>query len=123
MDNAKKEISFWSTLDALVAASEVVIDRPRGSAHPRYPAIVYPLDYGYLRGTTAGDGGGIDVWMGSVATRGVTGVIVTVDLAKRDSEIKILLGCTPVEMQTILAWHNNGTQAGELLVRSYNQLT
>ncbi len=112
-------MSFWSTIDALVAASEVVIDRPRGSAHPRYPATVYPLDYGYLRGTTAGDSGGIDVWVGSVATRDVTGVIVTVDLAKRDSEIKILLDCTTEEMQTILAFHNDGTQAGELLVRSY----
>jgi inorganic pyrophosphatase len=110
-------MAFWSDLDALVASSEVVIDRPRGSRHPRYPDLVYPLDYGYLKGTTAGDGGGIDVWVGSLAEQQVTGIIVTVDLAKRDSEIKILLGCTPDEMQAILAFHNDGAQAGTLLSR------
>ena len=52
---------FWRALDALVAGSEIVIDRPRGSAHPRYPDVIYPLDYGYLAGTRAADGDGIDV--------------------------------------------------------------
>jgi hypothetical protein len=32
--------TFWIMLDALVAASEVRIDRPRGAAHPRYPEVV-----------------------------------------------------------------------------------
>jgi hypothetical protein len=26
---------FWSTLDALIADSELVIDRPKGTKHPR----------------------------------------------------------------------------------------
>ena len=29
---------FWEALDRLVSASTIVIDRPKGSAHPRYPA-------------------------------------------------------------------------------------
>jgi len=29
-----------------VLESEIVIDRPKGSHHPRYPEIVYPVDYG-----------------------------------------------------------------------------
>lgn len=62
---------FWTALDALVAQSRVVIDRPRGSAHPRYPHVVYPLDYGYLDGTSSMDGAGIDVWRGSDASRGL----------------------------------------------------
>lgn len=37
---------FWRQLAQLVAESEIVIDRPQGSAHPRYPDFVYPLDYG-----------------------------------------------------------------------------
>jgi inorganic pyrophosphatase len=57
--------------------------------------MTYPFDYGYLAGTVAADGGGIDVWLGMQASaneRRVTGVICAVDLLKRDSEIKILLG-------------------------------
>jgi hypothetical protein len=39
----------------LVRSSELVIERPRGSCHPRHPAIVYPLDYGYLKSTSSSD--------------------------------------------------------------------
>lgn len=37
---------FWQALDELIRTSEIVIDRPRGSAHPRYPEMIYPVDYG-----------------------------------------------------------------------------
>ncbi len=93
---------FWCKLDELVRSCDLVIDRPRGSAHPHYPGIIYPLDYGYLAGTTAADGGGIDVWVGSLLERRVTGIISTVDLLKRDAETKILLGCTSDEAHAAL---------------------
>ena len=85
---------FWQYLERLVAGSQVIVDRPKGSHHPRSPDIVYPLDYGYLDGTTSGDDSGIDVWAGASGTRDlpVRAVILTVDLHKRDAEIKILLG-------------------------------
>jgi inorganic pyrophosphatase len=108
---------FWSGIDALVAESSLVIDRPRGSLHPRH-RFPYPLDYGYLHGTQSGDGDGIDVWVGSMPERGVTAVICTVDLEQRDGEIKILLGCTSGEIQAALALHNVGAQAGIVVERS-----
>jgi inorganic pyrophosphatase len=108
---------FWRRLDALVAAAEIVIDRPAGSAHPRYPDVIYPLEYGYLRGTTAADGDGVDVWVGSLAAQRVTGVVCTVDQLKREVELKLLLGCTPAEMETALAVHNNAGQSGYLVPR------
>ena len=113
-----KNDDFWSHLDALVAASTLQIDRPRGTAHPRYPAFIYPLDYGYLEDTRAMDGGGVDVWVGSLPERRVTAVVCTVNLRKRDAEVKILLGCTPQEAQTILDTHNRGPQAGILIERA-----
>ena len=56
---------FWNALDELVNTSEIVIDRPKGSAHPRFPDFIYRVDYGYLRNTSSMDGAGIDVWVGS----------------------------------------------------------
>lgn len=56
---------FWQRLDELLATSKIVIDRPKGSCHPRFPEIVYQLDYGYLDATTSTDGEGLDVWLGS----------------------------------------------------------
>ena len=108
---------FWSSLDRLVANARIVIDRPAGTAHPRYPTFVYPYDYGYLDGTTAVDGGAIDVWVGSLGTDRVTGVVCTIDLYKRDAEVKILIGCTLDEMRSIEAAHNAKSQSGTLLER------
>lgn len=97
---------FWLTLEKLVSQSTVVIDRPRGSRHPRYPEIVYTVDYGYLEGTSSADGGGIDLWRGSREDDKIDAVICTVDLVKRDSEIKILMGCTAEEKKKVLDFHN-----------------
>ncbi|MGB8214595.1 MAG: hypothetical protein WCE68_13640 [Anaerolineales bacterium] len=108
---------FWDFLDQLVAACPVRIDRPRNTPHPRYPAIVYPLDYGYLEGTTAADGGGMDVWLGVSGTHTISAILVTVDMLKRDSEIKILLGCTEEEIQATLSFHNLGKYMRAVLVR------
>ena len=92
---------FWETIDALVVSSRIVIDRPRQTPHPRLPDLIYPLDYGYLEGTTAGDGDGIDVWIGSKPDAGVTAIACTADIFKRDAEIKVLLGCDAAEQATI----------------------
>lgn len=69
--------------------------------HPRHPEMVYPLDYGYLQGTTTGDGSLIDVWLGSRGDTAVMAIACTVDLLKRDAELKLLLGCTEDEMRLV----------------------
>jgi inorganic pyrophosphatase len=111
--------NFWAKVDALVEGSSVVVDRPKGTPHPRIRTLIYPLDYGYLSGTRSGDGHGVDVWVGSLKQRVATGVVCTVDLSKGDAELKILLGCTRAEQVRILAIHNyrGGCQAGILIRR------
>lgn len=108
---------FWEALEALVDHSKVVIDRPRGSCHPCYAHLVYPLDYGYLDATRSMDGGGIDVWRGSRTDGGIDGAIVTVDLLKRDSEIKILIGCLAEEIDAAFDFHNNSDFMKAALIR------
>ncbi|MBP6974252.1 MAG: hypothetical protein KBB67_14450, partial [Syntrophorhabdus sp.] len=39
------------------------IDRPLGSAHPRHPDMIYPINYGYVDGVFAGDGSEQDVYV------------------------------------------------------------
>ena len=36
--------SYWTAADALLAGSHIEIERPRGSRHPRFDDIEYPLD-------------------------------------------------------------------------------
>ncbi len=109
---------FWTALDQLVEYSTLVIDRPKGTPHPHFPDLLYEVDYGYLEDTASPDRGGIDVWVGSAEERRVNAVICTVDLRKRDSELKILLGCTEAETAHIYQVHNQtGSMKGLLVER------
>ena len=97
----ESDAAFWQALAKLIGTNSIILDRPKGGAHPRYPDLIYPLDYGYLENTAAGDGDGIDVWIGSLQTKILTGILCTFDRLKRDAEIKLLLGCTREDGQTI----------------------
>ena len=52
----------------------VVMDRPLGSCHPRFPELVYPVNYGYVPGVMGGDGMEQDVYV-----LGVDGPLETFD--------------------------------------------
>ncbi|MGI5899792.1 MAG: inorganic pyrophosphatase [Christensenellales bacterium] len=108
--------AFWSALDKLVSESKIIIDRPEGSRHPKYPALIYPVDYGYLENTSSMDGGGIDAWKGTNGEL-IDAIIVTVDLFKKDSEIKILIGCSEEEKQLVMDIHNNSEYMNRILIR------
>ncbi len=107
---------FWEALDKLAAGSEIVIDRPKGTAHPRYPEFIYRVDYGYLKDTSSMDGGGIDVWVGS-DKKEIDAIMCIVDLMKKDSEIKLLIGCTEEEKVIIYETHNATPFMKGILVR------
>jgi len=108
---------FWQHAERQLGAHELVIDRPAGSTHSRLPHVRCPLDDGYLAGTRAIDGGGVDAWRGSIATNRVTGVIITIEMFRRDAEVKLLVGCTEEEARQALAIHGQGSQAALLLLR------
>jgi len=52
---------FWNFLQRLVESNQIVVDRPKGSLHPHFPGYEYPVDYGYLGGTTSSDLNSIDI--------------------------------------------------------------
>ena len=107
---------FWRAVDSLVDNSEIVIDRPKGTAHPKYPDFIYKVDYGYLKNTSSMDGAGIDVWIGS-GEKKIDAIMCIVDLMKRDSEIKILIGCTEEEKQIVYQTHNETEYMKGILIR------
>ncbi len=42
---------------------DVTVDRPLGSAHPRHPEMIYPVNYGYVDGVLAPDGAWQDAYV------------------------------------------------------------
>ncbi len=111
------ESEFWEYLERLIENSTIKIDRPKGSAHPRFPDLIYPLDYGYLKDTTSTDGGGLDVWVGAQTSAQIEGIICTIDLNKKDIEIKVLIGCSKSDLKTIIDFHNSDTMRAILVRR------
>lgn len=93
--------NYWKLIETMINENGIIIDRPKGSHHPRYPNYIYPLDYGYIANTNSGDMSGIDIWIGSLKDNKVNGVICTIDSLKLDSEIKILYNCMESEINLI----------------------
>lgn len=110
-------VEFWEMLERIVESCEIVIDRPRGSYHPKYHSSYYEIDYGHLKDTMSSDGSAIDIWVGESKGLGITAVCVTVDEYRKDSEIKILYDCDEEEINTISLFHNQNSMRG-LIIRN-----
>ena len=108
---------FWDSLDRMVAEKRLVIERPKGTPHPGYPDMKYPLDYGYLEGTLTADGGGIDAWRGSNELPILDAVALTIDPGENEVEIKLLLGCSEAEKQLVVEFFSQALRGVQLVRR------
>ena len=100
-------VSFWKTITEAAATNLITIDGPKGTAHPESPELLYPYNYGDIENTFAGGGEGMDVWFGSSNDKMLTGILCMFDRLKRDAEIKILIGCTHEDIETIRNFNDN----------------
>lgn len=73
---------------ALGAKVKIEIDRPLGSAHPKFPQTIYPVNYGYIEGVVAPDGDYQDVYLLGVdkPVKEYDGVIIAI--VTRDNDIE-----------------------------------
>jgi inorganic pyrophosphatase len=109
--------AFFKAFEQLICEHGFTIDRPKGTAHPRFPDLVYPINYGYINNTQSQDGEGIDVFLGDNDGAGVVGILCSIDTVKKDSEVKVLYNCTEKNIQTALKMMNNGPMRGILVRR------
>ncbi len=89
----------WEKWQGCIFNNGITIERPRTTAHPDYPSVVYPLDYGFVNDTLGTDGDPVDVFVGR-GTTGLVGGILTTDVRQQDREMKLLYDCTPSEVYT-----------------------
>jgi hypothetical protein len=59
----------------------------------------------------------IDVWKGSKDIRTCKTIICTIDSLKKDSEVKILIGCTESEEKKILDFYNQSGYFAAIIVK------
>lgn len=121
--------------DELIKMNGITIERPAGTAHPRYADIIYPIDYGYVNGTLANDGEEVDIFVGTAGragadaglagggsagedlASGLVAAVFTHDPRKGDREVKFLYACTPREIYLVNGFVNFAPMTGRLLMR------
>lgn len=108
---------FWQKIDSLVLSTNVIISQEKGSSHPKYLNMIYPVRYGYLEDTDA-----IKVFRGSLKKSTPDAIMVVGDILKRDLEVKLLWGCTEEEELEILRFINQTDYQKGILVRRGNEL-
>lgn len=116
-DGPAAPADFWKNLEELIADKGITIDRLKGSRHPRFPDLIYQVDYGYINDTRSMDMQGIDVFRGSLNSSSVIGVFCTLDSLKHDSEIKVVLDCTEEEIKTLVHQLNTSLYMRAVLIR------
>ena len=78
--------------DLLGKTVQIRIDRPKGSKHPKYEYLVYPVNYGYIPETVSGDGEETDVYLLGVEepVREFEGRVIVVIHRYNDNENKLV---------------------------------
>lgn len=87
----------WAGWEALLERNGYTLDRPKGTPHPDYPHIIYPIDYGYVNDSIATDRREIDLFVGR-SDVGLVGTLITTDHRRGDREFKLLYDCAPPEI-------------------------
>jgi inorganic pyrophosphatase len=74
----------------------VTVDRPIGSRHPDYPDMVYPINYGYVKGIIAPDGEEQDAYVLGVdePISEFCGRVVAIICREDDVEDKLVVAST-----------------------------
>lgn len=72
---------------------KVIVDRPLGSTHPNFPQIKYPINYGFIPNTSAGDGEEVDAYVLGVdqPISEFEGQCIAAILRKDDNEFKLIV--------------------------------
>ena len=75
----------------------VIVDRKLGSKHPHYPNLIYPVNYGYIKGLIGGDGEDQDAYIIGVeeAVDYYTGKVIAI--IKRHNDIETKLVVCPID--------------------------
>jgi inorganic pyrophosphatase len=103
----------WRDWERLIDDRGIVIDRPHGQAHPLFPDMTYPCDYGHVPATSAADGEEVDVFVGAAHT-GLVGLIALTHQPSGVSEPKLLVDLSRADADEILAFLDRGDPRPDL---------
>ena len=82
-----------NAIDYIGKEVDVIIDRPLGSAHPKYSDHIYLVNYGYVPNTISGDGEELDAYVLGVyePLETFTGKCIAIIHRTNDNDDKLII--------------------------------
>ena len=108
---------FWQKLDTMIMSGNYQKKYNKNEAHHKYPALVYPLDFGYIV-SELGD-------FKTACYKGSNGsdcnsIIVSVDILEGSSVVQLLIGVSEQEQNDLLLFLNQTQFQKTILISRSN---
>ncbi len=113
---------FWQKIDTLLFSSPLEIFHKKGESHPEYAHFIFPVDVGMLQETSSQKSDGIFAFKGTKESSGCNAVVVSVDILKKELEVKLLIDCTEEEEEEILKFLNQADLQKAILLQRGSEI-
>ena len=112
---------FWQKIDTLFLSGNLQMTKKKGEVHPTFRNLIYPVDYGKLTDTKSAEDG-VAVYAGSGDRSEITALVVAADILMKELDVKILVGCTDEETDSVLRFLNQTDYQKTVLIRRGNTI-
>ena len=93
-----------------------MLKNKKGSIHDKYPSLVYPFDYGYIKTLDSDIENSMEVFKGDNSKR-VEAIIICADILQKHFEVKVLVGLNEQDQNEILRFLNQTEFQKTIIVR------
>lgn len=110
---------FWQKIDALYLSGDYKIIYRKGQAHPRYPGMYFPCDYGHIVTVSSDEETSMKVYK-SIGGKRVDAIVICANLLSKDITINALVGLSEDEEEAVLSFLNHTDYQKCIYVRRGN---
>lgn len=107
---------FWQKIDTLYLSGDFKLAHKKGEKHPKNKSLVFPLDYGYVISLNGEQEESVGVYKGT-KNKKIEAVVVCADIIKKSLEVKILVGLTEEEEESLLRFLNATDVMKTIIIR------
>ena len=106
---------FWQKIDAAYISGDYKKLYTKGSKHPQYPSLIFPVDYGHIT-TNDDEKSSMKAFKGE-ADQTVHSVVVCANLLEKDLSAILLIGLDDKQEEEVLRFLNSTDFQKAVIIR------